>query len=104
MKHILDSRYALREGRRRLASDNLKRCPLCGAVNAKQSAECFVCAWQGEFETHPQAIEEGLDLLIEQCPELSELLTRRPTFWERMGERISAWTRSLFRRRFDTYA
>lgn len=104
MKHILDSRYALREGRRRLASENLKRCPLCGAVNAKQSAECFVCAWQGEFETHPLAIEEGLDLLIERCPELSELLTRQPTFWERVGEAIADVFCKLFRRRFDTYA
>lgn len=104
MKHSLDSKHTLREGRRRLASDNLKRCPLCGAVNAKQSAECFVCAWRGEFETHPQAIEEGLELLIEQCPELSELLTRRPTAFERLAESFKALTRRIFRRKFDTYA
>ena len=104
MKHIIDSKFALREGRRKLASENLKRCPLCGAVNAKQSSECFVCCWQGEFETHPLAIEEGLELLIERCPELSELLTRRPTFWEYVGEQISKVFHTIFRRKFDTYA
>lgn len=75
--------------RRQLATDNLKRCPLCGAVNARQNAECFVCRWQGEFSHEPADIEDGLEDLVERCPELAELMVRscagRPSLSDRMA-------------------
>jgi hypothetical protein len=102
MKDILDYRYA-RDGRRRLAADNLKRCPVCGAVNAKQNDECFVCSWHGEFETHPEAVAEGLELLIVRCPELADVLMRDPTLWERFKDFCGNVVHTVFHRNIDTY-
>jgi hypothetical protein len=79
---------------RRLSTDNLKRCPLCGSINARENDECFVCAWYGDFSYDSQSIEEGLDELIEHCPELADLLVPEPT---RM-ERFKSWTRRMWLR------
>lgn len=62
---------------RKFATENLKRCPVCGSVNARQNYECVTCRWHGRFDTDPRAIEEGLDELLDRCPELSDSLLDR---------------------------
>ncbi len=59
------------QNRKSFAAANLKRCPLCGAVNAHLNEECFACSWHGEFDRDPATVEEGLSLLIDRCPELA---------------------------------
>jgi|SRR5579862_1464552 len=66
---ILNGKF---EVRRRLAAQNLKSCPLCGAINATSNPECFVCRWSGRFEKDPEVVQIGLDDLIDRCPELAE--------------------------------
>ena len=92
------SRY---EGHRRFAAENLKRCPLCGAVNAKQNAECFLCTWSGRFEYQIEAVEEGLEELLQRCPELVELLIEPPTPVGRIKERIVSLWRWVTGQRVD---
>ena len=72
---------------RQFASANLKRCPLCGAVNANRNAECFACGWYGRFDSDAETVEEGLNLLIDRCPELAEngQLEIKPTLWQRIA-------------------
>lgn len=87
------------QSRLRLAAANLKRCPLCGAVNARQNFECFACSWHGAFDRDPHTVEEGLSQLIERCPELASttnLPSKKPTLWD--------WFAGLFRRRIDYQA
>ncbi len=60
------------EVRRRLAVQNLKSCPLCGAINAADNKECFVCRWSGKFDQDPEVVQIGLDTLIDRCPELAQ--------------------------------
>ena len=57
--------------RRQFALANLKRCPLCGAVNAHLNHECFACGWYGKFDHDPESVEEGLQMLMDRCPELA---------------------------------
>jgi hypothetical protein len=67
--------------RRHFALANLKRCPLCGAVNAHLNHECFACGWYGKFDHDPESVEEGLQLLMDRCPELATpvpITVRRP--------------------------
>lgn len=87
----------------RLPTENLKCCPLCGVLNAVQNEECFVCAWQGQFEHDPEIIEECLLELLDRCPELVEAMAQsisvpvpaRP-WWRRwMDEARSAFHRGL---------
>jgi hypothetical protein len=59
------------ETRRLISSHTLKRCVLCGAVNAVSNEECFVCRWHGEFDTDPTEIECGVNQLLDRCPELA---------------------------------
>lgn len=63
---------SLRGPRRRLTIERLKRCPLCGALNAGDNEECFVCTWQGAFDRDEESVEEALDFLLLRCPELAE--------------------------------
>lgn len=67
---------------RRLRIRNLKSCPVCSALNAKQNHHCFVCGWSGRFDEDAEAIERGLTDLIDRCPEIAEILieghSRRP--------------------------
>lgn len=58
----------------RLPVENLKRCPLCGVLNAAQNAECFVCRWHGLFDRDPSHIEACLFDLLERCPELADAM------------------------------
>lgn len=89
------------ETRRRLAAANLKRCPLCGSVNAKSNHECFVCRWHGGFDVDPARIEESLLQLMDQCPEFipdeSLLEAEMPRF------SVKAFLKGLFRRRRVDY-
>lgn len=79
--------------RRRVAVANLKACPLCGAVNANRNSECFVCRWHGEFSRDPEAVIEGIDRLVEKCPEIAEIILesqlREPSRWTRFCYWIS---------------
>lgn len=82
----------------RLAADNLKRCPLCGALNSELNSECFVCCWHGTFERDPDVVQAGLTELLDRCPELKGTLDlptnlRRVRWWERLSR--------IFRRRLD---
>lgn len=84
------------QSRRQFAAANLKRCPLCGAVNAHQNQDCFACGWYGAFDRDPATVEEGLNLLIDRCPELANATNfhpQQPTLWDRL--------RAFFRRPFD---
>jgi hypothetical protein len=87
------------QNRRLFASANLKRCPLCGAVNAHQNNTCFSCGWHGRFDRDPETVEEGLNLLIDRCPELANATNfapKQPSFWDRIT--------AFFRRRVDLRA
>lgn len=87
------------QNRKQFAAANLKRCPLCGAVNAHQNDDCFACGWYGAFDRDPDTVEEGLNLLIDRCPELANATTfgtTKLTIWERI--------RSFFRRGIDLRA
>jgi len=76
------------ELQRRHAADTLKRCPLCGAVNALGNTECFVCTWHGGFDHDQETVEEGLGELLIRCPELVKAMEDqappKPTLWERL--------------------
>lgn len=82
---------------RRLPLD-LKRCPLCGTINAVGSPECVTCSWSGGFDHDPEVVEEGLYEMMIRCPELAEALMdvpkpRRPRF------NVFQWLGRFFRRR-----
>jgi hypothetical protein len=66
------------EASRRLAAENLKVCPLCGAVNAHLNSECFVCRWHGDFSQDPDDVEDGVLDLLCQCPELIDAMVAEP--------------------------
>jgi hypothetical protein len=78
-----------RASHRRLAAENLKRCPLCGALNADLNDECFVCTWQGVFDHDEDSVCEALDYLIERCPDLAVDLA--PEVKPNMIERAKRW-------------
>lgn len=61
---------------KKVAIGHLKRCPLCGALNTKRNRECFVCRWRGEFQYDEAAINQGLEDLLERCPELQAAMQR----------------------------
>lgn len=89
----------------RRAAEALKLCPLCGAVNAMSNEECFVCSWHCAFDHDPEHVEEGLDELLFQCPELAEAMMdvprRKATRWERATQVIQRiFGRLLPRRRY----
>lgn len=86
------------ETKRLISSHALKRCPLCGAVNAVTNEECFVCRWRGEFDTRPEEIEQGMNLLFERCPELalavldkSSSEAKRWTWMSRLGDLLATF-------------
>jgi hypothetical protein len=91
------------EAQRRLAAESLKRCPLCGAVNALANGECFVCRWSGAFDRDPDHVEQGLCELLDRCPELADAMMEAPVRREPILKR---WTRRIcalfsFRKRID---
>jgi len=77
-------------------AENLKRCPLCGAVNADTNEECFVCRWHGEFERQPEAIEQGLNELLEHSPELEQAIMESDWIPQSQAERLRAFLRKIF--------
>ena len=88
----------------RLAVDQFKVCPLCGAVNVQANCRCFVCTWAGEFIEDEAAIETGLYQMIVRCPELLEILID-----EERAAPLGLWGRvrrffCQFRRRIDVSA
>src|SRR4051812_14818730 len=93
--------HGLLETHRRLAVDNLKRCPLCGTVNAKLNCECFVCRWRGDFDHSANSVEEGLLEVLEQCPELIDCILYIPKRRESAFHRASGWLKSRLRKRLD---
>ena len=109
MKHRLDNRTGTQESHRRLAAESLKRCPLCGAVNARSNGECFVCRWAGHFDHNPAHVEEGLSELLTRCPELADAILKPPTRMEILRHKVSRFFGFLFdrftgRRRLDVFA
>jgi hypothetical protein len=86
---------------RKLAVGNLKRCPVCGTVNAKVNGECFVCRWHGDFDHDPISVEEGLIEVLEQCPELIDCILYIPRKRESIYERARTWIRKQSRKRLD---
>lgn len=82
------------DAQRRIAAETLKRCPLCGAVNALANAECFVCRWYGEFDHDPERVERGLGELLHRCPELAEAILEAPCR-PSVFARIRSWWRSI---------
>lgn len=77
------------ETRRRIAQTNLKRCPLCNALNAQANTDCFICGWHGGFDHDPFRIEESLIRLIYQSPDM-EILDRAPKPLPGMFDRLMA--------------
>lgn len=96
--------HGLLDSHRKLAVGNLKRCPLCGTVNAKLNCECFVCRWHGDFDHDPIAVEEGLIEVLEQCPELIDCILYLPHQRESLLTRARNWLRARTRPRIDLEA
>jgi len=101
MVHDMDNwpetRTLRMDAQRRLAAETLKRCPLCGAVNALTNDECFVCRWSGQFDRDPRRVEEGLDELLMRCPELVDaMLENAPPPRQRLWMRVCGWWRERF--------
>lgn len=46
-----------------IRAEDLKICPVCGALNARIARACSVCSWHGMFETRPAIVETALQLL-----------------------------------------
>lgn len=89
------------EAERRLSTRNLKCCPLCNAINARQNGSCFVCSWQGMFVNDANVIERGLLELLDKCPELAGAVFK-PVSPVRLTlrQRLLA----MFRRKVDLWA
>lgn len=89
------------EASRKLAAANLKRCPVCEALNAASNAECFVCRWHGEFDHDAKAIEEGLKQLLNRCPEIKSVNKKMPAKAPRRRSRLTGLLRRLVKRPLD---
>lgn len=80
----------------RLAVESFKVCPLCGALNALEQRECFVCRWSGEFVHDVGRVERALENLVFECPKLVAALEK--------PSRVQRWWRKVtrfMRRRVD---
>jgi hypothetical protein len=88
MEELIQSRPELKLQLSKGVLKSLKACPLCGAINARQNAECFVCRWHGSFDHDPVRVETAVRQLVHSCPELLDLVLymprSRPTLWGRM--------------------
>lgn len=103
-------RFELRPG---AALQNLKRCPLCGTLNARLNGECVTCRWHGVFESDPFQIQEGLNEIMDRCPDFGDLATflgtrpgtfvkvRKRPFWKRLIRAIFPQKRKQRRRALD---
>jgi hypothetical protein len=101
MHNDLRRSYGLLDSHRKLAIDNLKRCPVCDTVNAMMNMECFVCRWHGEFDHDPISVEAGLYEVLEQCPELIDCILNLPTRRESVLVRARDWFRRKTRKALD---
>ena len=90
---------------RKMAAETLKRCPLCGAINALINDDCYVCMWHGTFDFDPGRVEEGLGELLIRCPELAEAMMETPVIffppvsglrglWHRLGTFFSRYRKA----------
>ena len=77
MKNWAEEQDLRLETRKIATSNTLKRCVLCGAVNALENPDCFVCGWHGRFDSDPIQIEKGVNLLLDRCPELAEAMIEK---------------------------
>ncbi len=84
---------------RRQPVHTLKRCPLCGTLNAAENQECFTCSWHCSFDTNHWDLEESLFDLMDRCPSLTDFTPIRPK--RRVLSRIKACVLRLFGRRLD---
>lgn len=75
-----------------LDTSRFKACPLCGALNARENAACFVCGWAGRFETDPELLEAGLREFVARCPSVLRLL-RPASARRRWAARIRSFLR-----------
>ncbi|MBL8047915.1 MAG: hypothetical protein JNJ45_04465 [Chthonomonas sp.] len=76
-------------------------CPVCSTVTSRQIAECKVCGWHGKFEAaHPQ-VAQAMDSLVDQCPNLQELL---PYQWPAGNWFQRLWRRFTRRQKIDIRA
>ncbi len=90
---------------RRQATENLKVCPLCGAVNARLNGECFVCRWHGGFSEDPNEIEEGVIEILSRCPELVDSFIELPEPKRSWFERVKTFmTGRRVERHLDMWA
>ena len=76
---------------RKLAVENLMRCPLCQTVNSRLNMECFVCRWHGEFDHDAHSVQEGLLDLLEHCPEIVNSIILIPRKRESILSRAMDW-------------
>ncbi len=88
----------------RSATQHLKACPLCNALNASANRECFVCRWSGHFDHSEETIEAGLFALFSTCPDLWDLVSAslpeaRPPM--RKASLLERWAARFFRKRLD---
>jgi hypothetical protein len=90
--------FGLPTAYRKHAAQHLKRCPVCGTLNAVRNDECITCRWHGSFERDVESIEEGLIEMIDRCPELVQAILppprRRFRLWSWLGETLGR----IFRR------
>jgi len=95
----------------KLPLHELKRCPLCDAVTAIYSDECFCCGWKGKFINDPVQVAQGLGFLVQGCQILEEqyepytfpIITRREMIEMRIRGFFYRIKRKVFgrRRRLD---
>lgn len=69
-------------------------CPVCNTVTSRSVKECSVCGWIGKFSTDLPTVDAAMGTLIEQCPNLTELL---PYQWP--GSHLLGRFFAKFRRR-----
>jgi hypothetical protein len=86
------------ESQRKVAAESLKKCPLCGAINAVTNSECFACTWHGEFDHDPAHVEAGLGELLIRCPELAEAMIEMPPQKSSFVNRIWEFLKGLRKR------
>jgi hypothetical protein len=58
----------------KLLRRNLKCCPLCGSLNVIEAGSCYQCSWHGSFEHDEVAVDRAFATLVEQSPELADML------------------------------
>lgn len=75
----------------REAVESLKVCPVCDAVNSGANLDCYVCSWNGKFNTEPSRIVGSLPRLLLTSPELALALERPSIF-----QRFRTWWTSMW--------